>query len=58
MHVPIPLNSKFSIFGFYWILMGNLFIYYFYWDGVNKTFTIWYPPEGIFPEDGFNSYLI
>jgi len=40
MQVPIPFKSKFKIFGFYWIFIGNLLKYYFYWDGVNKTFTI------------------
>lgn len=58
MHVPTPFNSRLSSFGFSCILIGNLFKYYFYWVGVNKTFTIWNPPEGIFPDDGFNSYFI
>lgn len=54
MHVPVPFKSKFNTLGFYCILIGNLFRYYFYCDGVNNTFTIWNPPAAILPEDGFN----
>jgi hypothetical protein len=54
MHVPTPRSYKLSIFGFYCILIGNLFIYYFYWVGVNNTFTIWKPPDAILPDDGTN----
>lgn len=32
-------------------------MYSFYWEGVKKTLTIWNPPEGILPDEGFNSYF-